>query len=405
MIAAVETEGTNGKLSEQHQRSHRGVSGAQQQVRRYHTTASNILLPEKRESSEVVRCLFSDEHHSSFETSSPITGLKYIKRKTCGAVVDINYANIHELQVIGLSKTQADSVVNYRVQHGHFQLKKDLKKVPGIDDESWNRIKSKFTLVPSENTTVDHTSNSTRSPTIDRTEELGSEIGRAREVVDINSSNCHELCVIGLNKSEAQALVNYRVGHGKFESKEAVKQVPGITDETYERVQARMTFKHAFLNSDQRKKKQLLSQNSSKKKLLSSNSSSIHQLWTSPTKILPVENIPSFQHNLERSPHSESSVVSLMPRCKFSTVHTDPEVQRAATDRGLTAQSDLRFQKSPLKMNPPCSPDFQGSFNVMKPKRSIIRIATWNLQCLNEEKLANSAVLEVVCSVISKHGY
>jgi competence protein ComEA len=63
--------------------------------------------------------------------------------------VNINTATVSELNALpGIGPTTAQAIVDYRIQHGPFQIIQDIQKVPGIGPATYDRIKDYITLEP-----------------------------------------------------------------------------------------------------------------------------------------------------------------------------------------------------------------------------------------------------------------
>jgi len=63
--------------------------------------------------------------------------------------VNINTATVSELDALpGIGPTTAQAIVDYRLQHGLFQLIQDIQNVPGIGPATFDRIKDYVTVNP-----------------------------------------------------------------------------------------------------------------------------------------------------------------------------------------------------------------------------------------------------------------
>jgi competence protein ComEA len=63
--------------------------------------------------------------------------------------VNINTATVSELDALpGIGPTTAQMIVDYRLQHGLFQIIQDIQNVPGIGPATYDRIKDYITLEP-----------------------------------------------------------------------------------------------------------------------------------------------------------------------------------------------------------------------------------------------------------------
>ncbi|MBE1300008.1 MAG: competence protein [Alteromonadaceae bacterium] len=67
--------------------------------------------------------------------------------QTIDAPISINRASIDELTKLkGIGKRKAKAIVNYREQHGDFQVIEDLLLVKGIGDKLYKSLESQITL-------------------------------------------------------------------------------------------------------------------------------------------------------------------------------------------------------------------------------------------------------------------
>ena len=63
--------------------------------------------------------------------------------------VNINSATVSELDTLpGIGPTTAQTIVDYRLQHGAFQIIQDIQNVPGIGPATYDRIKDYITIEP-----------------------------------------------------------------------------------------------------------------------------------------------------------------------------------------------------------------------------------------------------------------
>ena len=63
--------------------------------------------------------------------------------------VNINTATATDMDALpGIGPTTAQSIVDYRLQHGSFQFIQEIQKVPGIGSATYNRIKDYITVGP-----------------------------------------------------------------------------------------------------------------------------------------------------------------------------------------------------------------------------------------------------------------
>ena len=61
--------------------------------------------------------------------------------------ININTAAKEELMTLsGIGASKAESILKYRQEHGNFQSIEDLKKIEGIKDGVFNKIKDDITV-------------------------------------------------------------------------------------------------------------------------------------------------------------------------------------------------------------------------------------------------------------------
>lgn len=349
----------------------------------------------------VVRRLFGDASAESPTAQDAI----YKKRSR----VDVNYANVHELCALGLSKEQAGNVVAFRVQQRrHFRDKNELKKVPGIDDETWLRLKHGVTLVPSDMCERDvadfatgysgnaqnHTIPSGFKASRDSLESEYQGVSGGRMSVHLNSCNYHELSVVGFTKLQATAVVNYRVLNGPFTSKESIRRVPGISEETYTRVHSKLSLAPSGTPRKHSQKRQGGQQRRTPS--LALKSSPVHGVWQSTVSTI----FPSFGIS---SNQSRDTVPSNIPHgARYSSLSNTQckDIERC---------SDVKALRD---VNLPSGVSYHGDMKASPRSRLsgsgvgavTLRIASWNLQVFTDDKACRPGVLEVICCVIVQHG-
>ncbi len=63
------------------------------------------------------------------------------------AKVNINTATAEELStLVGIGEMKAESIIEFRGNHGHFTKIEDLKNVKGIGDKIFEKIKDQITV-------------------------------------------------------------------------------------------------------------------------------------------------------------------------------------------------------------------------------------------------------------------
>ncbi len=63
------------------------------------------------------------------------------------AAVDINTASQEQLEAVnGFGPSKAKAIIEYRSKNGPFKSAEDLKKVPGIKDGVYNKVKGEISV-------------------------------------------------------------------------------------------------------------------------------------------------------------------------------------------------------------------------------------------------------------------
>lgn len=64
-----------------------------------------------------------------------------------GSKVSLNHGTIYDFQTLpGIGESKARAIVSYREEHGNFMAIEDIKKVSGIGDATFEKIKHNLTL-------------------------------------------------------------------------------------------------------------------------------------------------------------------------------------------------------------------------------------------------------------------
>lgn len=385
------------------------------------------------------KLLFSDpsSESSSEHRILPPNGRRTSNQRSCE--VDVNYANVHELCVVGFTREQAGNVVAYRVgRRQHFQNKGELKAVPGIDEETWQRVKSRITLVPAALGTTEETHQSRSSEALSHPYGLGGTVqrtsvpqavgtaesavvGQSRSVrkitIDLNSCNVQGLCVIGFNHAEASAVIEHRIMMGGyFQSKEDVKMVPGISGDTYMRVQSKLVLGPPKIRSNSnsgrwKQKQEAASLVLNPSPVLSPLSAIPPALGVGGNQLQ--ETVP-FYHPWPHSAQERGETVTPFQHhggVSLRSLAPEGDWQDGNALGALFAEQDSRFRIPGVAGSPVpgglhvgvklSSPRFSGG---RSSGGTSLRIASWNLQVFNEEKASRPGVLEVVCTTIVQHG-
>ncbi|MBM3257284.1 MAG: hypothetical protein FJY98_03060 [Candidatus Liptonbacteria bacterium] len=151
---------------------------------------------------------------------SPSAPLNSASASTTAGKININTASGAELEKItGVGPTLAQKIIDYRTQHGLFEQIEDIKKVSGIGEVTFEKMKSEIT--------VGEVSPSSSAP--------ASSV--ATDKININTAGKEELeKITGVGATIAQRIIDYRTLNGPFSQIEDVKNVKGIGEATFEKM-------------------------------------------------------------------------------------------------------------------------------------------------------------------------
>ena len=137
-----------------------------------------------------------------------------------------NTASVEEFQKLGLSKKVASTIVNYRNKGGTFYKKEDFKKIYGISELDYERLKD-FIVLEDDFQNFD-------------AEKLNKEVNQAEyfELFEFNPNTAteNELKRLGLSPKVIRTMMNYRGKGGTFRKREDLSKIYGISEDDFERL-------------------------------------------------------------------------------------------------------------------------------------------------------------------------
>jgi competence protein ComEA len=153
---------------------------------------------------------------------------------------DPNSVSYDSLTLLGLSETQARTLVNYRNKGGRFLKPEDIKKIYGLDESDFAR------LIPYVNIEKNREKNTERN-TEKSTERGGYSMPatfsdrKKKERIELNSCDSAALDRLpGLGPVLSARIIKYRKLLGGFVSVEQLKEVYGLADSIYIRLSGRV---------------------------------------------------------------------------------------------------------------------------------------------------------------------
>ena len=105
-----------------------------------HGTERALVAPRTRKGWEGVLAEMTNLG-AQLETGDQETILAFLTERH--GLVNVNTANGEELVALGLSKKDADTIGSYRSEHGPFADFAALQKVPGLDADRLNAVRSR----------------------------------------------------------------------------------------------------------------------------------------------------------------------------------------------------------------------------------------------------------------------
>lgn len=105
------------------------------------TDGQQIYIPSKAEQKE------SCENGAYTSAGESVNGNMKAGGDVDNGKVNLNTASKEELlSLTGIGDVKADSIIKYREEHGSFQSVEDIKKIEGIKDGVFNKIKDQITV-------------------------------------------------------------------------------------------------------------------------------------------------------------------------------------------------------------------------------------------------------------------
>ena len=153
-----------------------------------------------------------------FEISKQITEEKTPSKPATKQLFyfDPNTLNDSGWKQLGISDRQLKVINNYRQSGGRFFRKEDLRKIYGLDDQTYSRLEKYIRI---DNRTGEKVENSAPAK-----EEL--------QVIELNTADTFRLTLLrGIGPVYARRICKYRDLLGGFVSKKQLKEVYGITED------------------------------------------------------------------------------------------------------------------------------------------------------------------------------
>ncbi len=152
--------------------------------------------------------------------------------------LDINHATLLEIERLPLSKQDALSIYNYIYYRSYLKSIYDLRKLPQIDQEEFNRIKPLIKIIPVEEGSEELRR---RNAIYYRISQWASTEGTNEGLVDtwtdialsplnVNTASLYDLMNLqNVSPVDALAIIKHRQRAGRIASRSELRRVPGLS--------------------------------------------------------------------------------------------------------------------------------------------------------------------------------
>lgn len=169
-------------------------------------------------------------------------------------IIDPNTATKDHFIQVGLSKKQANTILNYRNKGGKFFNTNDLKKIYGLDENTFEKIKPFIkinTTKRTEKTTNNKPDFETKSD-IESTPAKPVIITAPAKKFDPNTINADDLLAMGLPEKIINTMMNFRNKGGKFYKPEDLQLIYGMKEEWYKKLESSIEISNTKNQSKQK---------------------------------------------------------------------------------------------------------------------------------------------------------
>lgn len=165
--------------------------------------------------------------------------------------ININTADIEELKelaLIGVNK--AESIIQYRQQHGPFKSIDEIKLVSGIGEGIFRKNEDKITVgeeiaeKEKANRGLDEKNRTRPTSTPSSQKVVAVERALKESLININTASKQQLeSLNGIGPKIAERIIQYRQEQGAFTTVEELQEVKGIEKKNFEPLRSFITIK------------------------------------------------------------------------------------------------------------------------------------------------------------------
>lgn len=272
-------------------------------------------------------------------------------------LLNINYATAEELMTLpGINRSTAQEIIEYRRKIGGFKKIEDVALVSGVGAVKLSLIRDEITLsMKRQGSTGPSTEEN--SPTGSRSDiSFKSETSRkSNGKINLNSANVFQLMKVkGIGQVLAENIVTYRDKKGRFKTLEDLIKVKGIGPNLLNAIRNQLSLDETESSNN-----------------------------TQPNGYVPAD--------------GESSGNTPVPPKTSNNghAHNNCRILSTSTENMLDILEPIIKSGSRPKVIP---------FNFKHKNRSVVRLASWNVERFDEEKANNIGVREVICMTILENG-
>ena len=281
-------------------------------------------------------------------------------------LINVNYATEEELMTLpGIDRQTASSIIEYRRKIGGFKKVEEVALVSGVGAAKLSLIRDELTVSISRQASFmerNSEGNSLTGSQGDVSLKIGARLENDKKMtksqppkVNVNTSNVFQLMEVkGIGQVLAENIVTYRDKKGPFKTFDDLIKVKGIGNQVLSAITPYIT---------------LTNDPSSENAHLNING-----------------NVP---HGAGDANNSNSNTCG----------HDGMKLLSTSTENMLDVLGPFikDFKES---VRPKVTP-----FKFKHKNRRVVRIASWNLECCDDEKANNPGVRDVVCMTILENGY
>ncbi|KAG1666218.1 Endonuclease/exonuclease/phosphatase family domain-containing protein 1 [Nymphon striatum] len=292
-------------------------------------------------------------------------------------LLNINVASEEELMTLpGITRATARDIVEYRHAIGSFKKVEDLALVSGIGACKLQQIRAEITTnnrlqYLKKNDSYSCQTSLSEEQSLDSffSGESGRESGRSKpffKVINVNTANVFQLMSIqGITQEVAANIIHYRDRKGSYKSLDQLLKVKGLNYRILGTIRLYLTTEYST----------------------------------------DIENDSGV---LDMKPTGEMELYDqIINNCnksnKLNKCHRRSKsapMKYASLKEDTASESEIFILLSNRSKRSILTP----YFDFIREKRPAVRIATWNLEKLTDEKASNPGTIEVICRTILENG-